>query len=72
MKDYEELRKERVEGVAFPLWISLSRNGESYRVEIDGVEWLTVSNQMHAIVLFEMMRKHISEYMHYEQAGKGE
>lgn len=42
------------------------REGEFYIIDIDGVEWVTTENQMHAVVLFEMMKDHITEYMHYQ------
>lgn len=41
-------------------------NEISYSVEVDGVEWLKTNNQTHAIVLHEMMSKHLTEYMNYE------
>ena len=40
---------------------------EFYNVEVDGVEWFTTESKMHCIVLYEMMKDHITEYMHYEK-----
>lgn len=37
-----------------------------YSIDIDGVEWVVTENRTHAIILFEMMAEHITEYMHYE------
>ena len=42
------------------------QEGEFYTIDIDGVEWVMTENQMHAVVLFDMMKDHITEYMHYE------
>lgn len=41
-------------------------SGEVYTVDIDGVKWFDTASEMHAVVLFEMMLEHITEYMHYE------
>lgn len=38
-----------------------------YNVEVDGVEWFTTKSKMHCVVLYEMMKDHITEYMHYEK-----
>lgn len=40
---------------------------ENYSIYIDGVHWVTVSNRVHVVVLFELMKDHITEYMHYEK-----
>ena len=37
-----------------------------YTIDIDGVTWVETDNQTHGIVLFEMMKDHITEYMHYK------
>lgn len=37
-----------------------------YSMDIDGVEWVVTENKVHAVVMFEMMTEHITEYMHYE------
>lgn len=37
-----------------------------YDVSIDGVPWFFTESQMHAVVLYDMLLKHVMEYMHYE------
>lgn len=38
-----------------------------FTIYIDNVYWVTLENQVHAVVLFELMKDHITEYMHYEK-----
>lgn len=59
------VRKELVDGVGFDLPITLEKEGETYIVSIDGVEWVRTDNQMHATVMFHMMRENISDYVTY-------
>ncbi len=49
------------------LYLDSDADGEFYFIEIDGIEWVAVDNQMHATVLFNMMKDHITEYVHYEK-----
>lgn len=53
------------------IFISLSTDadvyGDYYLIEIDGVKWVDTRNQTHAIVLYKMMKDHITEYMHYKK-----
>lgn len=37
-----------------------------YETELDGVSWFTTESQMHAIVLYNMLKGHVMEYMHYK------
>lgn len=37
-----------------------------YSAEVDGVQWFQTENITHGVILFAMMQKHITEYMHYE------
>lgn len=37
-----------------------------FSVEVDGVEWFITENVAHASVLFQMMKDHLNEYMHYK------
>jgi len=62
--------KIRITGGEIPITLCLNedRDGKYYTISIDGVEWVTVESQMHAVVLFNMMKDHITEYMHYEMA----
>ncbi len=66
-----ELRKEtiKINGGEIPviLFRELDEEGEFFAIEIDGVEWLTTENQTHAIVLFELMKDHITDYMNYRR-----
>ena len=38
-----------------------------YSVTIDGVEWFVTESQIHANVLFEMMKDHFHEYFNYSK-----
>ncbi len=60
--------KIKITGGEIPITLCLDKGqeGEFYTIDIDGVEWVTTENQMHAVVLFEMMKDHITEYMHYQ------
>ncbi len=60
--------KIKINGGEIPIRLCLDNDdeGEFYAINIDGVEWLVTETQMHASVLFNMMREHITEYMHYE------
>lgn len=62
--------KIRIAGGEIPITLCLDEDqeGKYYTISIDGVEWVTVESQMHAVVLFNMMKDHITEYMHYEMA----
>lgn len=64
------LRREVIQTDKCRIPITLSSEGEReeliYAIDVDGVEWLTTDNQMHAVVLFTMMFEHLTEYMHYE------
>ena len=60
----------KITGGEIPITLCQDKDqeGEFYTIDIDGVEWVTVESQMHAAVLFNMMKDHITEYMHYEMA----
>lgn len=66
-----ELRRESIEikGGEIPivLYSNEDEEGIFYTIEIDGVEWIEIDNRTHAIVMFEMMKDHITDYMHYEK-----
>lgn len=64
-----ELRRESIEikGGEIPiiLYNNEDEEGIFYTIEIDGVEWIEIDNRTHAIVMFEMMKDHITDYMNY-------
>lgn len=64
-----EQRKEsiKIKGGEIPivLYSNEDEEGVFYTIEIDGVEWLASVNRTHAVLLFEMMKDHINDYMHY-------
>ena len=64
-----ELRREsiKVKGGEIPIVLFKEEDEEGifYAIEIDGVEWLTTENRTHAVIMFEMMKDHITEYMNY-------
>lgn len=41
--------------------------GIIYFIEVDGVEWLTTEAPLHANVLFNLMKDHITDYMNYKK-----
>lgn len=49
-----------------------SEDKQEYTAEVDGVEWFGTESFMHATVLFNLMKAHISDYMHYRSIEKGE
>lgn len=57
------------EGFEIPIALLADKdqNGDFYYVRVDGVPWLYAYNRVHAVVLFEMMKEHLTEYVHYEQ-----
>lgn len=64
-----EVRNEsiKIQGGEIPIvmYSNEDEEGVFYTIEIDGVEWLASVNRTHAVVLFEMMKDHIADYMHY-------
>lgn len=64
-----ELRKAsiKITGGEIPIVLYDNEDDEGifYTIEIDDVEWLATTNQTHAVVMFEMMKDHITEYMNY-------
>lgn len=67
----EIIREEKFAIPGGEIPISLTREkdeeGEFFSIEIDGVLWLQTESRMHAVVLFEIMKDHLTEYMHYEK-----
>lgn len=66
-----EVRNEsiKIKGGEIPIvmYSNEDEEGVFYTIEIDGVEWLASVNRTHAVLLFEMMKDHITDYMHYEK-----
>lgn len=62
----EKLREAMLQIIGGSIPITLLRSGDAYRVEVDGILWVETESVTHAAVLFEMMREHLLEYMHYE------
>lgn len=64
-----EVRNEsiKIQGGEIPIvmYSNEDEEGVFYTIEIDGVEWLASVNRTHAVLLFEMMKDHITDYMHY-------
>ena len=48
----------------------LNEEESYYIVLIDGVEWFTSHSKMHAIILYELLKDHVTEFMHYENKHK--
>lgn len=66
------VRKEMIkvrDGFELPIELVVEEiDGDTeYTIYIDGVFWTILYNEVHAVVLFEMMKDHITEYMHYEK-----
>lgn len=51
----------------FIIKIALMQEKDTYIIAIDGVEWLQTQNEMHAAVLFELLKDHVTQYVHYEK-----
>lgn len=64
-KDYIQAK----DGLKIPITLSMEEieDEEVYIINIDGVEWLVTCNKLHAIILFNMMKEHITEYMTYQK-----
>ncbi len=64
--------KIKIKGGEIPIRIIEKKTDEGilYSVEIDGVEWFCIQNRVHVAVLFNLMKDHITEYMHYEMTKK--
>lgn len=61
------VREEKVKGAGFDLPITLMKEGKTYSVAIDGVLWTKTDIEHHAVVMFHMLKDHVTEYMHYEK-----
>lgn len=46
--------------------ITLSSERHVFYIDVDGVNWIQTKNEMHAVVMFEMMKDHITQYMQYK------
>lgn len=70
-EEVEEVRRERIKIEGGEIDIVLLRdedpNGEYFLIEVDGVRWLYSDSKIHAIVLFEMMKEHLREYVGYKK-----
>lgn len=40
-------------------------NASYYEARIDGVTWYKADNVTHAVILYKLLRDHVTEYMHY-------
>ena len=70
--DEELIREEKIsiEGGAIPiaLWcLTYPDKSTSYYITVDSVVWFDAEALHHAVVLFEMMKDHLTEYMHYKK-----
>ena len=67
----DEVRREYVKNseVTIPLTLNQDKDkdGVFYSIAVDDVERICTENKIHAVVLFEMMKDHIMEYMHFEK-----
>lgn len=66
-KHANTLRKEDIEVIGGTIPITLSQLNNTYIVAIDGVTWLETENQTHAVIIFEMLKDHVTEYMNYRK-----
>lgn len=44
-------------------------DGVIYAAFIDGVLWYAVENVTHAMILYKLLKEHVTEYMKYETFG---
>lgn len=40
-----------------------------YYCEVDGVEWFETDAEHHALILFELLSKGVTDYMHFVKTG---
>lgn len=70
MQEVQEVRKDfiEIEGGEIPITLTkINTNSDKcYMIDIDNVVWVSTENKTHAIVLYELMKDHITKYMHYE------
>ena len=45
-------------------------DSHGFYITVDGVEWCDTGSLHHAAILFEMIRAHAAEFMHYEVLPK--
>lgn len=65
------IKKGLVANVGFDLPIELEETiineEDSYHIVlIDNVEWFTSHSKMHAIILYELLKDHVTDFMHYQ------
>lgn len=66
----EIVRTEELEAeggtVPINLWKRREEDGsEVWGVDVDGVDWFELGNEMHATVLYQLMVDHVTDYVHY-------
>lgn len=61
------IQRELVEipGGAIPLTIEAL--GDEFLISVDGEQWCEARSQRHAVIIFEMLLEHLTEYMHFEK-----
>ena len=69
MRDVKQRDLLAISGGFIPieLYCNHENGRDLWGVDIDGVNWFELKNQTHAIVLYHMMKEHITQYMHYEK-----
>ena len=65
MKPIREEQIEAEDGTKVAIYLYADEVKGSYQIEVDGVAWLTIDNRTHAIVLYELMRDHLSDYYNF-------
>ena len=55
-------------GLSLP--VRLYDSGEDFYITIDDVEWCSTESQHHAMILFTMLKEHVTEYMTYVRRDK--
>ena len=60
-------------GLRLPITLTSIEDDEGtfFNIDIDGVDWCQTNAQHHAVILFEMLKEHIDEYMHYVPHDQG-
>lgn len=63
----------QIDGGQIPIRLEAEKDedGAFYRVTIDNVEWFTTENTTHAIILYTMLKEHVTEYMTYKAIREG-
>lgn len=62
----EQIRQEQLQITGGEIPITLYKDVQEFVIDVDGVEWVALYDYTHAVVIFQMMVDHLTDYMNYE------